>query len=133
MQPNNLLLRVFADPKSVVVEFAVQHWEVLLAQARMANLTARLSYRIEDAGILTGVPGRVLTQFVAARHVAESGRRALEWEVNRLHRALTQAGYPMLLLKGAAYARAGLPMARGRISADIDIMVPRDRLDRVEK
>jgi Uncharacterised nucleotidyltransferase len=132
MPPDNLLLRVFADPRSVV-EFAVQHWEVLLAQARMANLTARLSYRIEDAGILTGVPGRVLTQFVAARVVADSGRRALEWEVNRLHRALTQAGYPMLLLKGAAYAKAGLPMARGRTSADIDIMVPRDQLGRVEK
>ncbi len=46
---------------------------------------------------------------------------------------LTGAGYPMLLLKGAAYAVAALPLARGRTSADIDIMVPRDQLDRVEK
>ena len=37
---------------------------MLLAQARMASLTARLSYRIEDAGTLAVLPpGRVRTQF----------------------------------------------------------------------
>jgi len=45
---------------------------------------------------------------------------------------LTGAGYPMLLLKGAAYAVAALPMARGRTSADVDIMVPRNQLENVE-
>jgi hypothetical protein len=132
MPPDNLLLRVFVDPR-LVGGLGVEDWESLLAQARTANLTARLSYRIEDAGAFAALPARVRTQFAAARVAAESDRRALEWEVNRLHRVLTQAGYPMLLLKGAAYAMAGLPMARGRTSADTDIMVPGDRLDRVEK
>jgi hypothetical protein len=132
MPPDNLLLRVFADP-ALAAELEVEDWEMLLAQARMASLDARLSYCIEDAGILATLPGRVRMQFQAARVAAESGRRALEWEVNRLHRVLIQAGYPMLLLKGAAYAMAALPLARGRTSADIDIMVPGDRLDSVEK
>jgi hypothetical protein len=132
MPPNNLLLRVFADP-TLVAELEVEDWEVLLAQARMASLDARLSYRIEDAEIPAALPARVRVQFQAARMAAESGRRALECEVNRLHRVLTGAGYPMLLLKGAAYAMARLPLARGRTSADIDIMVPRDRLDAIEK
>jgi Uncharacterised nucleotidyltransferase len=132
MPPNNLLLGAFADPE-LVVSLRVEDWELLLAQARMASLTARLSYRIEDAGVLAALPRRVRTQFAAARAVAENGRRVLEWEVNRLHRALTGSGYQMLLLKGAAYAVAGLPLARGRSSADVDIMVPRDQLDSVEK
>jgi Uncharacterised nucleotidyltransferase len=132
MPPDNLLLRVFADPR-LVAKFGVEPWEMLLAQARMVNLTARLTYRIEDAGRITALPSRVHAQFAAARVAAESGRRALEWEVNRLHRTLTGAGYPMMLLKGAAYAAAGLPLARGRTSGDIDIMVPGDRLDSVEK
>ena len=132
MPPDNLLLRAFAHP-GLVAGLGVEGWELLLAQARTANLTARLSYRIEDAGAFAALPARVRTQFAAARVAAESGRRALEWEVNRLHRTLTGAGYPMMLLKGAAYAAAGLPLARGRTSADIDIMVPGDRLDSVEK
>jgi putative nucleotidyltransferase-like protein len=132
MLPDNLLLRVFADPE-LASELGVQGWDLLLAQARMASLTARLSYRIEDATIVAALPPRVRTQFAAARAAAEGRRRALEWEVNRLHRVLTKAGYPMLLLKGAAYAMAGLPLARGRTSADIDIMVPGDRLDNVEQ
>jgi hypothetical protein len=132
MPPDDLLLRVFADP-ALIVGLGVEGWELLLVQARKANLTARLSYWIEDAGIMAEVPDRVGTQFAAARVVAASRRRALEWEVNRLHRVLTAAGYPMLLLKGAAYAVAGLPLARGRSPVDIDIMVPRDRLERTEQ
>jgi Uncharacterised nucleotidyltransferase len=132
MPPDNLLLRVFADPK-LITGLGVEALDVLLAQARRTRLTARLSYRIEDARCLAALPARVCTQLAAARVAAESGRRALEWEVNRVHRALTGAGYPMMLLKGAAYAMARLPMARGRTSADIDIMVPGEQLDSVEK
>ena len=132
MLPNNLLLRAFADP-GLVNGLGVESLELLLAQARMAGLTARLSYRIEDTGILAALPARVRTQFAAARAAAEGRRRALEWEVNRLHHVLTGSGYPMLLLKGAAYAAAGLPLARGRTSADVDIMVPRGQLDSAEK
>src|SRR5271169_6724541 len=90
MLPNNLLLRAVADP-GLVNGLGAEGWELLLAQARTARLTARLSYRIEDAEILAALPLRVRTQFAAARVAAESGRRELEWEVNRLHRALTRA------------------------------------------
>ena len=132
MPPDNQLLCTFADP-ALVAGLEIARLELLLAQARLAGVTARLFYRIEDAGAFAALPARVQTQFAAARAAAEGRRRALEWEVNRLHHVLTGTGYPMLLLKGAAYAMAGLPMARGRTSADIDIMVPGDRLDSVEK
>jgi hypothetical protein len=39
----------------------------------------------------------------------------------------------MLLLKGAAYSAGRLPLARGRSPLDIDIMVPRDQLERTER
>ena len=80
MPPNNLLLRAFADPE-LVASLRVEGWELLLAQARMASLTARLSYRIEDAGVPATLPLRVRTHFAAARAVAENGRRVLEWRL----------------------------------------------------
>ena len=40
---------------------------------------------------------------------------------------------PVLLLKGAAYAAAELPVAEGRLASDVDIMVPREALLDVER
>jgi Uncharacterised nucleotidyltransferase len=39
---------------------------------------------------------------------------------------------PCVLLKGAAYVALGHPAARGRTVGDLDILVPRDRLDEAE-
>jgi hypothetical protein len=58
MPPDNLLLRVFGDP-GLVAGLGVEDWEALLAQARTASLTARLSYRIEDAEAFAALPDRV--------------------------------------------------------------------------
>ncbi|WP_204329989.1 nucleotidyltransferase family protein, partial [Proteus mirabilis] len=47
-------------------------------------------------------------------------------------RALAPLDVPVVLLKGTAFAAAGLSPARGRNIGDLDILVPRDRLDEVE-
>ena len=39
-------------------------------------------------------------------------------------RALAPAGIEFVLLKGAAYVGQDLPIAAGRLSSDLDIMVP---------
>jgi hypothetical protein len=53
-------------------------------------------------------------------------------ELRQLEQVLTPVGCPVLLLKGAAYLAAGLPMAEGRLVNDIDIMVPASALGRVQ-
>jgi hypothetical protein len=47
-------------------------------------------------------------------------------------RALGDLGIPAVLLKGAAYLMAGLSAARGRLFADVDILVPAEKLPDVE-
>jgi len=54
-------------------------------------------------------------------------------EADRLAEVLQQAGHRLVLLKGAAYLCAGLPPSRGRVFGDIDILVPRDCLQSVER
>ena len=39
---------------------------------------------------------------------------------------------PLVLLKGAAYELARLPIAEGRVFSDLDILVPREELENVE-
>ena len=47
-------------------------------------------------------------------------------------RALAPLGCPVILLKGTAFVAAGLEAGQGRAIGDLDILVPRDRLDDVE-
>src|SRR5438132_12220476 len=118
MRRENLLLQVLTDPARVT-RLRVEEWELLLSQARSAKLTARLANRFDEA-LSALIPARVRRQFDASRLVADARRKVLEWEVNRLGRELAGAGVPYILLKGAAYAHADLPLARGRVSVDVD-------------
>jgi hypothetical protein len=56
----------------------------------------------------------------------------VHWEVELLRKALRGIDIPVILLKGAAYVIGKLPPAQGRIFSDIDIIVPKEKLDAVE-
>jgi hypothetical protein len=49
-----------------------------------------------------------------------------------VRRVLQPAGIPMIALKGVAYIVRAIPHAATRILSDIDVMVPRDRIDEAE-
>jgi hypothetical protein len=108
-------------------------WDVVLRLARASLLTASLENRVRAAGVLALLPAPVQAQFAAARVLTEANRRGVTWEVNRLVKALEPQGVPVVLLKGAAYALANLPAGNGRLFNDVDILVPRDRLNDVEQ
>jgi hypothetical protein len=106
---------------------------MLVRQARRAGLLASLRHKLGDSLLPTDIPQRPLRhldgdQAVAARHAQQ-----VRWEVGRIGRALTEAGIPVVLLKGAAYLLSCLPTCRGRVFSDIDILVPRGALATAEK
>jgi hypothetical protein len=53
--------------------------------------------------------------------------------LNRVLWALKEVETPVIVLKGAAYVLAGLPSARGRWFADLDVLVPESRISQVEE
>jgi hypothetical protein len=108
----------------------LSQWELLLHQARSARLPAQLAQRFRDSG--QQVPPQVLRHFDAALILAESQRRALQWEVHEIQRALQTLPGPVVLLKGAAYVMAGLQAARGRVFSDVDVLVPSAMLNAAE-
>jgi hypothetical protein len=109
-------------------------WDLLVRQARRAGLLARLCILLDEQRVLDAVPAQVLPHLISARTVAAAQERAVRWEVNRIAKALTEIDdVPVILLKGAAYLMAGLPPARGRIFGDVDIMVPKEKLDITER
>lgn len=78
-------------------------------------------------------PYKARSQLRAAMTAAESSQTAVRFELNRILRALEGLELPLVLLKGSAYVMAGLPAARGRFVGDLDLMVPRSRIDELER
>src|SRR3546814_14739447 len=68
-----------------------------------------------------------------ARLDAEREARQALWEADRAAEALAGLDVPVVLLKGTAYAAAGLRAGQGRFIGDLDILVPRDAMERVER
>jgi hypothetical protein len=119
-----LLITVLRDPARMA-QLPLAQWELLLRQALAANLTASLYCLAEEHGLLERVPPGPRRHLEWAAVLMRRHGEGVRWEVARIGAALAPLGQPLILLKGAAYAMAGLPSARGRLFSDIDILLPR--------
>lgn len=128
----DLLTRVLLAPESVH-RLGPAEWDLLMRQARRAGLLPHLQKVLAGAGALDAAPAAVRRHLDTARAVARRLRQALDWELSRIRAALAEPDTMPVLLKGAAYAAGGLPVAEGRLFGDVDLLVPRDRLARVEQ
>lgn len=123
----SLLVLVLRDPSAAAL-LAGDQWNGLIAAARAERLIGTLAARLKAVP----VPPSVAPILADALDEAERERRQALWEADRAMAALAQAGVPVILLKGTAYAAAGLRAGEGRFIGDLDILVPRGRLDAVE-
>ncbi len=126
-----LLLRVLRAPQQAL-GLPPAGWDMLLRQAANANLSATLHHWLEQHGVLAQALPQAREQLSWAAVMARRHRQATYWEIRLIGKALAGLGLPLLLLKGGAYAAAGLPPAAGRLFSDIDILVPEDSLPQVE-
>ncbi|MCC6512011.1 MAG: nucleotidyltransferase family protein [Pirellulaceae bacterium] len=110
----------------------VREWETLLGQARQARLLARVAAHYLDKGWLPAAPDGPRRHLEGALRLADRQQHEVRWELDCISRALSNFGGPVVLLKGAAYLMANLPPSRGRLFADIDLMVPREKIEPVE-
>ena len=120
------LVRLLADPARAV---EVEDWTSLIAIARAESLSGTLAWRLQGIDL----PPRVGALLEAARRDGEAARVQALWESEMARRALAPLGVPVILLKGTAYAAAGLDAGRGRSIGDLDILVPREALPDVER
>jgi hypothetical protein len=126
MRDARWLVRLLADPDRAG---QVDDWTSLIAVARAESLMGSLAWRLEGLEL----PPPVEAMLEAARRDSEAGRVQALWEAEMARRALLPLGTPVILLKGTAYAAAGLEAARGRSIGDLDILVPRPALPDVER
>lgn len=119
-----LLVRALRDPDSV----RDADWTGLLAAARAEQLLGSLAFRLAGRD----VPRRVAAILAEARRDAAQARTQALWEAEMARRALVSTGMLVILLKGTAFHAAGLSAAEGRSVGDLDILVPRARIEEAE-
>ena len=127
-----ILLRALSDSASLM-RLSLSEWDNLICVARSAGLLARLHAILIAQGSIAYVPRQAATHLAASGTFADHERRILVWEVNRIERTLRTFDGPIILLKGAAYVVSNLTASRGRISSDVDILVPKAAIEAVEK
>jgi hypothetical protein len=127
MSPGWRLATVLRDP-GVAVTFSPREWTELFAVARAEQMAGTLAHRLQGLAL----PFRI--QCLVDDAIASAGqvRLAALWEAEIARRALAPLGMPVILLKGTAFAAAGLSPSVGRNIGDLDILVPRDRIEEAE-
>ena len=131
MPPQPLVVKIFRQPERLT-ELSLAEWDLLLRQAQRANLTASLRSLFVQRGLLEQVPAPAREHLEWVRVRAERHTQAVHWEIRQIRHALKKIDIPVILLKGAAYVQAQLPAAAGRLFSDIDILVPKARINEVE-
>lgn len=127
----DLITLVLANPR-LTEDLGLGDWDLLLRQARAANLLARLAASLAERNLLETVPEQPRQHLHSALIYADAQTRAVRREVAYLAQELNSIGIELVLLKGTAYVMADLPASKGRRFADIDILVPHERLSEVE-
>ena len=127
MNAVNALVTALRDPASAAAMNGAQ-WSAVISVARAEVLLGTLAHRLRDVAVVPGVRA-ILDDALSA---ADQAQVAALWEVEMARRALAPIDVTPVLLKGSAYVVAGLPPAPGRQIGDLDILVPRARLDDVE-
>jgi len=121
-----LLVRALREPESLGPD---TDWSGLISAARAEQLSGSLAMRMAGRK----VPARVAAIFEGARRDMAYARTQALWEAEMARRALAPLGVPMILLKGTAFHAANFDACRGRSVGDLDILVPRAGIERVEE
>lgn len=114
------------------LDFDHYNWELLIRQARRANLLSRIAVFLQKLTLLEKVPEKPRQHFLNSIHLAEANARSAKYEVQQIHNALQPENIDFVLLKGAAYIWANTDSAQGRLFSDTDIMVSKTDLDSAE-
>ena len=130
--PASALVRLFAQP-ALACGLSIPQWDGILRVARKEQLLSRLGAVMAQRPDLQAVcPTEMRAMFRAAWAYPSLVQDRANWELTQLLAATADLGVEFILLKGVGYLRAGLPLARARAFADVDLLVPQSQLAAVE-
>jgi hypothetical protein len=129
---NFLLQQLLLEPQGIL-DLDNHQINQVLAQARSSRLLAALASEMQLAGVDSQLPATITRHLLSALLTHRKQKRDLAYDCENIKQALDSIGEKLVLLKGGAYLLAELPVGRGRLITDIDIIVPHRRIDEAEQ
>lgn len=107
---------------------AVRRWPRALRIAAHRGCLETLAYAVAASGAEGALPAGLAAQLRAAQELGTARNLVLLSEAARLQEKLAAAGLPSVALKGTALLAAHYPLPGARHAADLDLLVPAERL-----
>jgi putative nucleotidyltransferase-like protein len=127
------LLDVVLRTPDAIAEMTDKDLDLTLRVTRRVRLLGRLALDLQEAGLFESLPQEARDQLQSAVVLADSRARLARWELDRIAWALTDhVDTHPIVMKGCAYLLLEMPNARGRIFADVDLMLPETELEEIE-
>lgn len=103
------------------------------SQADLAWLSAQglamfAYFRLQQTGLLARVPAEIADPWEATYRRTVLATASMDWEIERVVAALTQAGVDFIWLKGAALAYTIYANPACRLRGDLDLWIPLEHL-----
>lgn len=124
-----ILIQVLSHPH-LLAALNKNEWQILLAQANTSQLVARINYLMDLHHYKK--PKYVKWHLESAYKIAEKQRKQAVVEFLEVPRSLEKTASQLVFLKGAAYIAKNLPCSFGRTFSDIDVLVKKDELKKIE-
>ncbi|MFQ3237035.1 MAG: hypothetical protein ACI9C4_002610 [Paraglaciecola sp.] len=114
-------------------ESTPKDWENIIRVARNSAVLSRIAANYYSK-FTAPLPHFVVAQFEATNRHSELLKQQVFFEAHELNLHISQcSSQPAIFLKGAAYVLSGAVVGQGRIFSDIDILVNKDDLPKIEK
>lgn len=107
-------------------------WSDALRCARREGLAGVLAHRLRETGGWDALPAQVRAILADVEIAVARTHVVAGWEARQVQARLRPLKCPVVVLKGSAYALAGLAAGKGRAAGDLDILVPRSYLGAAE-
>ena len=127
----SVLTQVMAQPLRMA-DLGRHEWDDLLVLGKTSQVLARLHGLAEDCNALDRAPRAAAEVLHSARVYADYRQMLALREVAELEAVFCGCGFPVVLLKGAAYLLGDVPLGKGRRLNDIDLLVQREHLGEAE-
>ncbi|MBV1928011.1 MAG: nucleotidyltransferase family protein, partial [Gammaproteobacteria bacterium] len=119
MPPKSILLQFLSGSVDAELIDDPAACELLLRQARSANLLSRVAVLRDENNLIPRLPQRMQYHLQSAQAVAVANHRSVKWEAKQIELALAADEIPFCLLKGGAYVVGQSVAAKGRVFSDV--------------
>ena len=129
---HRILCRLLSNPADVALTSAPgpEDWRLLAATARREGVAPLLYYALKETEWPANVPPDVQADLRQAYYATTARNLLVYRELSRILAALSASlPLPVVVLKGAALAATLYPSIGLRPMGDLDLLVPKDRLD----